>query len=208
MANILELATQLEIEPDQIEVFCSIFGLTWDGEGNINNHSSKLNHPLQVESLLAQLVEQSRTHKIPLEVLAQKIFGELEAMAAAKTANPTDPKAPDKFELDTYFQARYGQHPSELPVGSIQHFMYELLNSTFKPLSEQMTAMGLDYVARQVHANLRQGWEPSELVGKSAVNQALELLKQQSATLINWEEPLALSGSTSKALAPKKSPDD
>jgi hypothetical protein len=207
MSNLIELATQLEIEPDQIEAFCSIFGLTWDGEGNINNHSSKLNHPLQIESLLPRLVEQSKTSGIPLEVLAQQILGELQAMAAAKSANQTETKAPDKFELDTYFQARYGQHPSELPVGSLQHFMYELLNSTFKPLSEQMTAMGLDYVARQVHANLRQGWEPSELMGKSAVNNALELLKEQSVTLINWEEPPALSGSTSKALAPK-SPDD
>ncbi len=28
MANILELATQLELEPEQIEAVCSIFGMT------------------------------------------------------------------------------------------------------------------------------------------------------------------------------------
>ena len=190
MSNLIELATQLEIEPDQIEAFCSIFGLTWDGEGNINNHSSKLNHPLQIESLLAQLVEQSRTNKIPLEVLAQQILGELQAMAAAKTANQTEPKAPGKFELDTYFQARYGLHPQQLAKGSLPHFIYEMLRTTYQPMSDQITAMGYEFLALQIQANLKQGWQSDEL-GKcdQAIATALESLQTGTSNLLDWEKP-------------------
>lgn len=190
MSNILELATQLELEPDQIESVCAIFGLTVDGAGTINTHSNKLNHPLQIESLLARLVEQSRAHKIPLEVLAQQILGELQAVAAAKTADPTEPKAPDKFELDTYFQARYGIDPQQLAKGSIPHFIYEMLRTTYQPMSDQITAMGYEFLTLQIQANLTQGWESDEL-GKcdEAIASALESLQTGMENLLDWQKP-------------------
>ena len=82
MANILEVATQLELEPEQIEAVCSIFGIDWDGDGTIGTHSTKLNQPLQIESLLERLVEQSKTSDIPLEVLAQKVLDEMVLIAS------------------------------------------------------------------------------------------------------------------------------
>ncbi|MCT7975739.1 hypothetical protein [Laspinema olomoucense] len=189
MANILELATQLEIEPDQIEVFCSIFGLTWDGEGTINNHSSKLNHPLQIESLLEGLVQQSRVNKIPLEVLAQKVLDEM-VLISSKQAQQKQEKTVDKFELDTYFQARYGLHPQQLAKGSLPHFIYEMLRTTYQPMSDQITAMGYEFLALQIQANLKQGWQSDEL-GKcdQAIATALESLQTGMGNLLDWEKP-------------------
>ncbi|MCT7964554.1 hypothetical protein NG791_28140 [Laspinema sp. D1] len=201
MANILELATQLEIEPDQIEAFCSIFGLTWDGEGTINNHSSKLNHPLQIESLLEGLVQQSRVNKIPLEVLAQKVLDEM-VLISSKQAQQKQEKTVDKFELDTYFQARYGLHPQQLAKGSLPHFIYEMLRTTYQPMSDQITAMGYEFLALQIQANLKQGWQSDEL-GKcdQAIATALESLQTGMGNLLDWEKPTnvpALASSPSR----------
>ncbi|MCT7970265.1 hypothetical protein NG799_28515 [Laspinema sp. D1] len=189
MSNLIELATQLEIEPDQIEVFCSIFGLTWDGEGTINNHSSKLNHPLQIESLLEGLVQQSRINKIPLEVLAQKVLDEM-VLISSKQAQQKQEKTVDKFELDGYFQARYGLHPQQLAKGSLPHFIYEMLRTTYQPMSDQITAMGYEFLALQIQANLKQGWQSDEL-GKcdQAIATALESLQTGMGNLLDWEKP-------------------
>ncbi len=189
MANILELATQLELEPDQIEAVCSIFGVTWDGDGTIGTHSSKLNQPLQIESLLERLVEQCKTSDIPLEVLAQKVLDEM-VLIASNQAQQRQQQPNDKFDLDKYFQARYGFHPEQLAKGSIPHFIYELLRTTYQPMSDQITAMGYEFLALQIQANLKQGWQSDEL-GKcdEAIATALESLQTGMGNLLDWEKP-------------------
>ncbi|HEY9837357.1 MAG TPA: hypothetical protein V6D27_10715 [Vampirovibrionales bacterium] len=209
MANILELATQLELEPEQIEAVCSIFGLTWDGEGTIDNHSTKLNQPLQIESLLERLVEQSKTSEISLEVLAQKVLDEM-VLIASNQAQQRQQQPNDKFDLDKYFQARYGLYPQQLAKGSIPHFIYELLRTTYQPMSDQITAMGYEFMALQIQANLTQGWQSDEL-GKcdEAIATALESLQTGMGNLLDWQKPTnapALGSSPSrKQITPSSS---
>jgi hypothetical protein len=187
MANILELATQLELEPDQIETVCSILGLSWDGDGTIANYSSKLNQPLQIESFLGRLVQQSQTSDIPVEVLAQKVVDEMALMASNQAEQPQQPN--DKFDLEEYFQARYGLNPQQLAKGSLPHFIYEMLRTTYQPMSDQITAMGYEFLALQVQANLKQGWQSDEL-GKcdEAIATALESLQTEVSNLLDWEK--------------------
>ncbi|MCT7981456.1 hypothetical protein [Laspinema olomoucense] len=189
MPNILELATQLELEPDQIESVCAIFGLAVDGAGTINTHSSKLNQPLQLESLLERLLEKSRTHKIPLEVLAQKLLDEMILLATHKTQQ-REPHSNNKFDLDAYFQARYGVAPEQLAKGSIPDFIYEMLRTTYQPMSDQITAMGYEFLTLQVQANLTQGWQSDER-GKcsEAIASALESLQTGMDNLLDWQKP-------------------
>jgi hypothetical protein len=209
MPNILELATQLELEPDQIESVCAIFGLTVDGAGTINTHSNKLNQPLQIESLLERLVEQSEANNIPLEVLAQKLLDEMILLAANQTQQ-REQHSNNKFDLDAYFQARYGVAPQQLAKGSIPHFIYEMLRTTYQPMSDQITAMGYEFLTLQIQANLTQGWQSDEL-GKcdQAIASALESLQTGMDNLLDWQKPTnvpALGSSPSrKQITPSSS---
>ncbi|MCT7957241.1 hypothetical protein [Laspinema palackyanum] len=209
MANILELATQLELEPEQIEVCCAIFGLAVDGEGTINPHSSQLNQSLQVESFLERLVQQSQMSNIPLEVLAQNVLDEM-VLAASNQAQKRQQKTPEKFDLDAYFQARYGVAPQQLAKGSIPHFIYEMLRTTYQPMSDQITAMGYEFLTLQIQANLTQGWQSDEL-GKcdEAIASALDSFQTGMVNLLDWQKPTnvpALGSSPSrKQITPSSS---
>ncbi len=144
---------------------------------------------MQIESLLARLVEQSKTSDIPLEVLAQKVLDEM-VLIASNQAQQRQQKPAEKFDLDGYFQARYGFHPEQLAKGSIPHFIYELLRTTYQPMSDQITAMGYEFLALQIQANLTQGWQSDEL-GKcdQAIATALESLQTGMGNLLDWEKP-------------------
>lgn len=186
MKNLIQVASELELNINVLKEVCAILGLEVQGD-NYNPISSITNRPFD----LIELGRGAKQEKMDFKAFATKLIKEFQAFQQQQAQAGGDRLSPEAF-----MQARTGTDPRNLKPNSVLGMVYAVVKD-MEPTAANVAAISMEYLSLSVADKLKNGFElPGESQAGQAANSGVTALSNWTTNLFDWGTPLALGGTS------------
>ena len=186
MKNLIQVASELELNINALKEVCAVLGLEVTGDA-YNPVSSITKKPID----LIELGKAAKQEKMDFKVFASKLIKEFQSFQ-----HQQEQQGGNRLSPEAFIQARTGKDPQSLNPNSVLGMVYAVVKD-MEPTAANVAAISMEYLSLSVADKLKNGFElPGESGAGQAANSGVAALSEWTTNLFDWGTPLALGGAS------------